>query len=83
MKFLLLSLLFIRSIVAQEMIELKIPNSNKIVIKLMFFNGSKSDPKEKEGLTFATASLITQGGTGESAHGETSQSGLHSKTRAQ
>ena len=70
MKSLLLSILFITSITAQEMVELKIPNSNKIVIKLMFFNGSKSDPQEKEGLTFTTASLITQGGTGELSYSD-------------
>jgi zinc protease len=49
----------------QEIIELEQPNSDKIVIKLMFKNGSVCDPKGKEGLTFTTASLITQGGTGE------------------
>jgi zinc protease len=50
---------------AQEVVELKLPKSNKIVVKLMFRNGSICDPLGKEGLTFATASLITQGGTQE------------------
>ncbi len=50
---------------AQEVVELKQPNSAKVVIKLMFKNGSMSDPDGKEGLTFTTASLITQGGTGD------------------
>lgn len=48
---------------AQEAVELKLPNSNKIVVKLMFRNGSICDPQGKEGLTYATANLITQGGT--------------------
>jgi zinc protease len=48
---------------AQEVVELKIPKSNKIVIKLMFRNGSIADPKGKEGLTFLTTSLVREGGT--------------------
>ena len=47
---------------AQEVVELK-NSGNLIVIKLMFRNGSISDPKGKEGLTQLTASLITDGGT--------------------
>ncbi len=47
----------------QQVIELKQPLSNKIIIKLMFRNGSISDPVGKEGLTEATADLITSGGT--------------------
>ncbi|HSM63433.1 MAG TPA: insulinase family protein, partial [Gillisia sp.] len=62
---LLLSLIMISFSLAQEAIELKLPNSNKVVIKIMFNNGSISDPAGKEGLTYTTASLITQGGTGE------------------
>ena len=50
---------------AQEIVELQLPNSNQMVIKLMFNNGSIVDPTDKQGLTFATASLIEQGGTGE------------------
>jgi len=50
---------------AQEVVELKQTNSSKIVIKLMFNNGSICDPAGKEGLTYTTAQLITQGGTGE------------------
>jgi zinc protease len=34
---------------SQEVIELKQPTSNKIIIKLMFRNGSIADPKGKEG----------------------------------
>ncbi|MDX5345856.1 MAG: insulinase family protein [Hymenobacteraceae bacterium] len=46
-----------------EVVELKQPQSNKVVVKLMFKNGSTADPKGKEGLTYATAQLIAQGGT--------------------
>src|SRR6187200_2532638 len=48
---------------AQEVVELKQPSSNKIVVKLMFRNGSISDPSGKEGLTDITTSLIADGGT--------------------
>lgn len=48
---------------AQEVVELKQPMSNKIVMKLMFKNGSIADPTGKEGLTYATASLLSEGGT--------------------
>ena len=50
---------------AQELVELKLPNSSKVVVKLMFRNGSICDPKGKEGLTFLTANLVAQGGTAE------------------
>jgi zinc protease len=60
-----LLLLITVSAFAQEVIELKMPKSNKIVIKLMFRNGSISDPVGKEGLTQLTTSLITEGGTKE------------------
>ena len=50
--------------VAQEVVELPLPNANQIVIKLMFRNGSITDPAGKAGLTYATANLIEQGGTG-------------------
>lgn len=47
----------------QEIIELKLPETNKITIKFMFRNGSVSDPAGKEGLTNLTANLLTSGGT--------------------
>lgn len=50
---------------AQEVVELKLPKSNKIVLKFMFRNGSISDPKGKEGLTMLTTSLMREGGTKE------------------
>ncbi len=56
------SLLTLKSI-GQEVIELKQPLSDKIIIKLMFRNGSITDPKAKEGLTSATANTLTEGGT--------------------
>ena len=64
-KSLILSLIMISFSFAQELVELKLPNSNKVVVKLMFRNGSICDPAGKEGLTGLTANLITQGGTGE------------------
>ncbi len=63
MKKLILLLLFAGSLFAQEVIQLQLPNSNKVVVKLRFQNGSISDPMGKEGLTYATANMITQGGT--------------------
>ena len=48
---------------SQQVIELKQPLSNKIIIKLLFRNGFVTDPVGKEGLTEATADLITEGGT--------------------
>jgi zinc protease len=56
-------LLFIPKTFCQELIDLKLPETDKITIKLMFKNGSVSDPKGKEGLTYLTANLITSGGT--------------------
>jgi zinc protease len=48
---------------SQDVIELKQPNSNKVVIKLMFRNGSICDPAGKEGLTRLTAGVLTSGGS--------------------
>lgn len=48
---------------AQDVVELKQPLSNKIIIKLMFRNGSVTDPAGKAGLTAVTASTLTEGGT--------------------
>lgn len=62
---LLISMLLSTHLLAQEVVELKLPSSNQIVIKLLFKNGSIADPKGKEGLTYTTAELITQGGTGD------------------
>ena len=63
MKKIILIVLIASSIFAQEIVELKLPSSNKVVIKLRFQNGSISDPIGKEGLTNFTAGLVTQGGT--------------------
>lgn len=70
MKSILLTVLFAATMFAQDVVELKQPTSNKVIIKLMFRNGSISDPKGKEGLTAATASLITQGGTKDLTYSE-------------
>ena len=50
---------------AQELVLLEKPLSNKVVVKLMFKNGSITDPEGKEGLTALTASLMMEGGTGQ------------------
>ncbi len=65
MKNILLTLLISATMFAQEVVKLNLPNSNKVIIELMFRNGSISDPVGKEGLTYTTASLMTQGGTGQ------------------
>jgi len=49
---------------AITVVELQQENSNKVVFKIRFDNGSISDPGDKQGLTFATASLMAQGGAG-------------------
>ncbi|HKR06951.1 MAG TPA: insulinase family protein [Bacteroidia bacterium] len=48
---------------AQEVVELTLPKSEKIIVKLMFRNGSVCDPQGKDGLTYLTANMITEGGT--------------------
>jgi len=48
---------------AQEVVELRQQNSNKIVIKLRFINGSITDPAGKEGITNLTAKVLAAGGT--------------------
>ncbi|MEW5799803.1 MAG: insulinase family protein [Bacteroidota bacterium] len=66
----LLTIILATVMTAQQVIELKQPNSNKVIIKLQFRNGSISDPEGKEGLTTAVANLITQGGTKEMTYSE-------------
>ena len=58
------SLILVSTFLAQNIVELNLPNSNKVVIKLRFQNGAICDPEGKEGLTFTTANMITGGGTG-------------------
>ena len=70
MKTIILSLMIMTTLFGQEFVELKLPHSNKLVIKFMFRNGSIADPVGKEGLTNATASLISEGGTGELSYGQ-------------
>jgi len=48
---------------ATDFVELRLSNSNKVVFKFMFRNGSISDPVGQEGLTFLTTSLVGDGGT--------------------
>ena len=49
---------------AIDVVELQQPNANKVVFKVSFKNGSIADPADKKGLTYATASLMSQGGAG-------------------
>lgn len=46
-----------------EVVELKLPKSDIIVVKVMFKNGSICDPADKAGLTDMTASMMAEGGT--------------------
>ncbi len=55
---------------AINVVELKHNNSNKVVIKVRFDNGSIADPADKKGLTFATASLMAQGSAGGVSYAE-------------
>lgn len=48
---------------AAEVVELRQPNAAKVVVKLQFRNGSAADPVGKEGLTYLTSQLVTEGGT--------------------
>lgn len=48
---------------AADVVELKLPKSDLVVIKVMFRNGSICDPKGKEGLTYLTANSVAEGGT--------------------
>ncbi|KAA3610728.1 MAG: insulinase family protein [Calditrichaeota bacterium] len=54
----------------KNVVELNMANSNKLVVKLMFRNGAVSDPAGKEGLTVATASILSQGGAGDMSYSE-------------
>lgn len=59
-----LAALFSVQALAIEVVTLKQENSTKVVFKVRFENGSIADPAAKEGLTYATASLMVQGGAG-------------------
>ena len=67
---LLTTVLFFHFSSAQDVVELPLPNTNQVVIKLMFRNGSIVDPTGKEGLTYTTANVIEQGGTGELSYSD-------------
>lgn len=47
-----------------DVTELRLDQSSKVVFKVRFVNGSVADPADKLGLTYATASLMSQGGAG-------------------
>jgi zinc protease len=48
---------------ALDVVELRQPRASKVVVELQFRNGSAADPVGKEGLTFLTSQLVTEGGT--------------------
>ena len=62
-----LSILFFAFIAASasaiDVVELPLSKSGKAVVQLQFRNGSICDPPGKEGLTYLTAQLVTEGGT--------------------
>lgn len=51
------------AVAADEIVQLKIPQSGKAVMRFVFKNGSISDPKGKEGLTMLTTDMLTESGT--------------------
>src|SRR5687768_3960770 len=55
---------------AIDFVELPMSNSNIVVIKMMFRNGSICDPVGKEGLTWLTVNTIMDGGTKEMTSSE-------------
>jgi zinc protease len=48
---------------AQEVVELKMPESSSVVVKLAFRTGSANDPLGKEGLNNLTAKVVTETGS--------------------
>ncbi len=70
MKLFLLALLIASPVFGQNVVELKLPKSNKVVVKLQFKNGSICDPAGKEGLTTLTSDLIAGGGTNDLTYSE-------------
>jgi len=66
----LIMLAFAGNLFSQKVVELNLPKSDKVVIKLMFRNGSVCDPEGKEGLTRLTASLVISGGTADMTYSQ-------------
>ncbi len=62
--------LFTTQAQAMAVVELKLKNANKVVFMFRFDNGSIIDPAGKAGLTFATASMMAQGGAGGMAYAD-------------
>ncbi len=50
---------------SQELVELPLKQSKKIIVRLMFKTGSICDPQGKEGLSYMTANAIADGSTRE------------------
>ena len=65
-----LTVLFTSQALAMDVVELKQKNSNKIVVAVRFENGSIADPADKAGLTYATASMMAEGGAGGTSYAD-------------
>jgi len=68
--FSLLIVVFTTQAQAMDVVELKQKNSNKVVVEVRFENGSIADPADKAGLTYATASMMAQGGAGGTSYAD-------------
>ena len=55
---------------AMDVTELELKDAGKVVFKVRFENGSIADPAGKEGLTYATAALMANGGAGGKSYSE-------------
>lgn len=59
----LMLVLLVQTVPAMEIVELKLPKSDLVVIKLYFSVGSVNDPGSRAGICSLTASLLAEGGT--------------------
>ncbi|MDQ3049662.1 MAG: insulinase family protein [Bacteroidota bacterium] len=69
----LLLLTFTLPVFGIEVVSLPLPKSDKIVVKLMFRNGSMMDPKGMEGLSNLTSELLLDGGTAKLTSGQVNE----------
>src|SRR5688572_14948500 len=60
---LFLAMLVSVNVNALDIIELKMPGSDLVVLKFYFRNGSVNDPQSREGISALTANLVSEGGT--------------------
>jgi zinc protease len=61
--FLFILILLTAEVKAFDIVELKLPKSDIIVIKLFFRTGSVDDPETRKGIANLTANLVADGGT--------------------